>query len=167
MAEQAKREGQEASGASSDNPTIVDCIKAIAAYNARASLDNEYYMTLFLKSWWSNLYNRPLKDPLLESYTLEELIYEFYDRLERSKAAEERSAQETDKMEEAKEKEVLDWAEQEEKKELEEMRMAAEKAAADPTQDPENIKWMNEQLDKYKQAYGDSFGEDIDESFED
>lgn len=122
-------------------------------------------MLLFLKSWWSNLYNRPLKDPLLESYTLEELLYEFYDRMERQKAAEERVAQEADKMEEAKEKEVLDWAEQEERKEMEEMRRMAEKAAADPTQDPENVKWMNEQLQKYKEVYGDSFGEDIDETF--
>lgn len=122
-------------------------------------------MTLFLKSWWSNIYNRPLKDPILESYTLEELLYEFYDKMERTKAAEERVNDDTDKIEEAKEKEVLDWAEQEEKKELEEMRAAADKAKADPTQNPENVKWMEEQLDKYKQVYGESFGEDIDEEF--
>lgn len=123
-------------------------------------------MTLFLKSWWSNLYNRPLKDPLLESYTLEELLYEFYDKIERQKAAEDRSTQEADKIEEAKEKEVLDWAEQEEKKELEELQRQADKATtADPAQDPENVKWMKEQLEKHKQVYGDSFGEDIDESF--
>lgn len=123
-------------------------------------------MTLFLKSWWSTTYNRPLKDPLLMSYTLEELLYEFYDKMERQKAAEERLAQETDKIEEAKEKEVLDWAEQEEKKELEEMKRMAEKASIDPTKDPENVKWMNEQLEKYKQVYGESFGEDIDETFD-
>ncbi len=121
-------------------------------------------MTLFLKSWWSNLYNRPLKDPLLESYTLEELLYEFYDKMERQKAQEERATKEADKMEEAKEKEVLDWAEEEEKKELEELRKAA--ASNNPVQDPENIKWMNEQLEKYKEVYGDSFGEDVDETFD-
>ena len=121
-------------------------------------------MTLFLKSWWSNLYNRPLKDPLLESYTLEELLYEFYDKMERQKAQEERATKEADKMEEAKEKEVLDWAEEEEKKELEELRKAA--ANNNPAQDPENIKWMNEQLEKYKEVYGDSFGEDVDETFD-
>lgn len=122
-------------------------------------------MILFLKSWWSNLYNRPLKDPLLESYTLEELLYEFYDRMERQKAAEERTIQEADKMEADKEQEVLDWAEQEEKKEMEALRQAADKAAADPTKNPENIKWMNEQLERYKQEYGESFGEDIDDTF--
>lgn len=122
-------------------------------------------MTLFLKSWWSNTYNRPLKDPLLESYSLEELLYEFYDKIERQKAAEERATKDADKMEEAKEKEVLDWAEQEEKKEIEEMKAQAAKLAADPTSDPANLKWMNEQLEKYKQEFGDSFGEDIDETF--
>jgi hypothetical protein len=128
MANQAKREDQDTPESSSTELTIVECIKAIAAYNARADLASEHQMTLFLKSWWSNTYNRPLKDPLLESYTLEELLYEFYDKMERQKAAEERVAQDTDKMEEAKEKEVLDWAEQEERKEMEEMmRQAAEK----------------------------------------
>lgn len=123
-------------------------------------------MTLFLKSWWSNTYNRPLKDPLLESYTLEELLYEFYDKIERQKAAEERVEQEADKMEEAKEKEVLDWAEAEEKKELDELQRAANKATiADPRKDAENIKWMKEQIDNYKQVHGESFGEDVEEQF--
>lgn len=120
-------------------------------------------MVLFLKSWWSNLYNRPLKDPLLESYTLEELLYEFYDKMERQKADSERVIKEADKMEEVKEKEVLDWAEEEERKELAELQKAA--SNSNPAQDPENVKWMNEQLEKYKEVYGDSFGEDIDESF--
>ena len=164
MANQAQREGQEASAGDSSELTLVDCIKAIAAYNARADLTTEHQMTLFLKSWWSTTYNRPLKDPLLESYTLEELLYEFYDKMERQKASEERVTENADKMEEAKEKEVLDWAEQEEKKELEEMRKMAEKPA-DPTKDPANIKWMAEQMKQAKQTHGDSFGEDIEETF--
>lgn len=168
MAKEAKGKGREAEGAR--EPSVVDCIRAIAAYNARADLTTEHQMTLFLKSWWSSTYNRPLKDPLLESYTLEELLYEFYDKMERRKAAEERVALEADKMEAAKEQEVLDWAEAEEKKELEELQRMADKAqskeAQDPTKDPANIQWMNEQLALAKQQYGDTFGEDIDESFE-
>jgi hypothetical protein len=31
----------------------------------------------FLQFWWSRKFNRPLKDPLLLSYTLEELAYEW------------------------------------------------------------------------------------------
>jgi 5-methylcytosine-specific restriction endonuclease McrA len=30
-----------------------------------------------LKLWWCNKFNRPLKDPLLEQYSLEELAYEY------------------------------------------------------------------------------------------
>lgn len=121
-------------------------------------------MILFLKSWWSNLYNRPLKDPLLESYTLEELLYEFYDKMERQKADSERVIKEADKMEDVKEKEVLDWAEEEERKELAELQKSA--AKVNPAQDPENIKWMDEQLGKYKEEFGEDFGDDIEETFD-
>jgi hypothetical protein len=31
----------------------------------------------FLRFWWCRTYNRPLKDPLLMSYTADELSYEF------------------------------------------------------------------------------------------
>lgn len=34
-------------------------------------------LTRFLKFWWVQKYSRPLKDPVLESYTLDELCYEF------------------------------------------------------------------------------------------
>lgn len=167
MATKAEGKGQEASG-SEQELTVVDAIRAIAAYNARADLTTEHQMALFLRSWWSSIYNRPLKDPLLDSYSLEELLYEFYDKMERQKAAEERVAQDADKMEAAKEKEVHDWAEAEEKKELEEMQRAADaqvKKSQDPTKDPANVKWMEEQMAMAKKMYGDSFGEDIDESF--
>jgi hypothetical protein len=147
---------------------IVESIKTLAARNARAKLDNDETMLLFLQSWWSRTYNRPLKDPLLLSYTLEELLYEFYDRIERAKAAEEQLEEESDKIEEEKEKGALDWAEAEEKRELE----AAQKAESqksedkpDPTKDPENIRWMEEQIQKAKTEFGESFGEDIDENF--
>ena len=56
---------------------VVESIRRLAAHNARAPLDTEEQVLLFLQSWWSRTYNRPLKDPLLHSYTMEELIYEF------------------------------------------------------------------------------------------
>lgn len=124
---------------------------------------------LFLKSWWSRTYNRPLKDPLLESYTTEELLYEFYDRIERNKAEEERLEQDSVKIEEDKDKAAEDWAEKMEREEREaELRKEASKTAtkSDPTKDPENVKWMEEQIRAAKQVYGDSFGENIDENFE-
>lgn len=124
---------------------------------------------LFLQSWWSRTYNRPLKDPILLSYTLEELLYEFYDRIERIKAIDEKLELEDDKIEMEKEQNLLDWAEQEEKKELEALRDEVTKSelesVKDPTKDEANIAWMEEQIQKAKEVYGESFGEDIEEDF--
>lgn len=155
---------------SGDDLNVVDHIKKLTAYNARAPLDTEEQLLLFLQSWWSKIYNRPLKDPLLQSYTLEELLYEFYDRIERTKAEEERLDQEDVKIEEEKGKADEDWAERMEREEREaEMRESGAKSqeVADPTKDPNNVKWMEEQMAKAKAQFGESFGEDIDTTFED
>ena len=80
-------EGKSEEGSRNDL-TTVDAVRAIAAKNARAELSDEKQLMLFLQSWWSRTYNRPLKDPLLLSYTTEELLYEFYDRVERRLAEE-------------------------------------------------------------------------------
>lgn len=151
---------------------LVDSIKTIAAYNARAELDTEEQLLLYLQSWWSRLYNRPLKDPLLSTYSLEELLYEFYDRIERTKAEEERFEQEGDKIDIDKEKKDLDWAEQMEMQELEAEKAEKAKESAnaaepvDPTQSPNNVAWMEDQLKQAKEQYGDSFGENINENFD-
>lgn len=112
-------------------------------------------MELFLKSWWSKTYNRPLKDPLLESYTIQELLYEFHDKSERRYAAEIQLEEEADKIEVEQEQEVLDWVEEEERKDR-------EAAEAEQKQKEEDEKWMLEQL---KKEHGDDFGEDIDLDF--
>lgn len=149
---------------------IIDAIQNLAKQNARSPLDNEEQIWLFLASWWSRTYNRPLKDPILQTYSTEELLYEFYDRIEREKASEESTEEESDKIEQAKEQIALDWAEQEEKRELEELaKKEAGKSVAevDPTQDPNNQKWMQEQLREQKRLLGDDFGEDMDFSMGD
>jgi hypothetical protein len=150
--------------------SIVDAIKKLAAHNARADLDTDEQLLLFLQSWWSRTYNRPLKDPILMSYTIEELLYEFYDRVERTKAEQERLEQDSVKIEEDKDKAAEDWAEQMERQEREaELRDQAgksEQPIKDPTKDPANIAWMEEQIQKGKEEFGESFGEDIDEGFE-
>lgn len=154
---------------SGPEPTIVDSIKKIAAHNARADLNTEEQLLLFLQSWWSRTYNRPLKDPLLQTYSLEELIYEFYDRIERTKVDQERFEQDDVKIEVEKEKADLDWAERMEREEREnEMRAEAaknNKPIPDPTKDPANIKWMEEQMAAAKAKFGDSFGEDVELDF--
>lgn len=174
MAERPNKENQGSSGSSSGSQEdressrgTIDLIRDLASAHARAPLDSDENILLFLKSWWSRTYNRPLKDPLLQEYTVEELMYEFFDRIERAKAAEEATEQESDKIEEEKEKAVLDWAEQEELRELEEMKREGEASIkSDPTKDPENIKWMEEQMAAHKEKFGDDFGDDISESFE-
>lgn len=164
-----RRTKEEDSDSSGSELTIIDAIKVRAAKNARAELDSEEQLLLFLQSWWSRTYNRPLKDPLLQEYTLEELLYEFYDRIERAKADEERLEQESVKIEEEKGKADEDWAERMEREEREaELRAEAKKSESpkDPTKDPVNIAWMEEQLKAGKQAFGESFGEDIEDNFE-
>ncbi len=97
-------------------------------------------------------------------------MYEFYDRIERSKAEQERLEREDVKIEEDKERAALDWAEQEEKRELEAIKAQAaansKSATQDPTKDPDNVAWMEEQIRKAKEVYGETFGEDIEETFE-
>lgn len=131
-------------------------IDAITYNLARSELDSEFKQLLFLQSWWSRTYNRPLKDPLLLEYTIDELYYEYRDRIERDEAIEERSEQEADKIEDSKVDESLKWAEEEERKEREN----SEKKASDQ-------KWMDDQLAKYKEEFGEDFGNDIAGDFSD
>lgn len=100
---------------------------------------------------------------------MEELLYEFYDRIERNKAEEERLEQDSVKIEEDKDKANEDWAEKMEREEREaELRKSANKpeTIVDPTKDPKNIAWMEEQMRAAKVIHGDTFGEDIEENFE-
>lgn len=149
----------------------IDHIKKLAEHNANADLDTIESLETFLASWWSRKYNRPLKDPLLASYTLEELLYEFHNHIERAKAAEKQLEQEGDRIEDEVKQANLDWAEQEELKELEQLKsMAAAQEKKDdekphkPTK--EDIEWMEQKMKEAKEVYGDSFGEDIEEDFE-
>lgn len=81
---------------------------------------------------------------------------------------EEALEQEDVKIEEAKDKADEDWAERMEREEREaELRAEAAKSEAksDPTKDPENVKWMEEQIRVNKQIHGETFGEDIELDF--
>ena len=97
----------------------------------------------------------------MESYTLHELLYEYYDKIERIAVSEELIELETDKIEFEQEQETIDWAEEEERKERE-----AEEAKA--IEEEERIaqeeEWM---LEKLKDEHGDDFGKDINADFED
>jgi len=126
---------------------------------------------LFLQSWWSNEYKRPLKDPLLQQYTLAELLYEFYNKKERQKAQDNIAEKNDDKIEDERLKANLTWAEAEEKKELERLQKLKvdnvdKKTAEKIISDPDNQQWMKDQIDKElktgKKIHGDDFGEDLD-----
>lgn len=131
---------------------------------------------MFLMNWWCTYYNKPLKDPLLQQYTLEELAYEYYLIGEIAAFKQELANRETDKIEEEKLQEAEAWADMMEaeeeaerqaqlKKEQEEAEPEPEETL-DPRSDPEQIKWMEEEMKKSKLLFGDDFGEDVSLDFE-
>lgn len=130
-------------------------------YRAREPLDNEAAQLRYLMSWWSKTYSRPLKDPLLKEYTLEELYYEYRDRIEREEAAEEAAEKKTDNIEQEKIDEALAWAEAEEK--MEQTQPDSNGARWMPSE--EDKLWMDRELDRAKEEFGEDFGEDINEEF--
>lgn len=77
-----------------------------------------------------------------------------------------------DRIEEEKLQEDDDWADQ-----MEAMVASEEKTKAepppkkeepyDPLKDPENIKWMEKEIEASKSFFGDDFGEDVSISFDD
>lgn len=144
--------------------SALNCIDLIVEQVSRESLDNEAAQLRFLQFWWSKTYSRPLKDPLLKEYTLEELYYEFKQYSEREKASKERVEQEADNIDKEKIDEALAWAEAEEKKELEANK---DKSNSDWKPTEEDKKWMEDQLQQAKEIYGENFGEDISEDFSD
>jgi hypothetical protein len=126
--------------------STVEAIRKIATNHARSEISTEIDMLRFLRSWWSREFNRPLKDPLLAAYTLEELLYEYFIRKERAAAAEEAVEQQSDKIEDDTLKANLDWAAEEERKEQEELQKAEE---------------AKKVLFDGKQQFGEDFGEDV------
>jgi len=158
--------------------TLFEQINAIARRDARLEIGDKKNH-LFLTNWWCRQYNRPLKDPLLNQYTIEELAYEFFLINEIAIYKDELINEETDRIEEAIEQEGMDWADQmeaeeeaEEKalaKKLADKAEAAKKAkeeAGDPLRDPDQVKWMEEEIKKSKSVFGDDFGEDVSLDFE-
>ena len=86
-------------------------------------------------------------------------MYEYYNKIERIKAAESILEEEADKIEVAEEQKVFDWVEQEELREQEEARIKAEEDSAKKAEDEA---WMLEQL---KKEHGEDFGNDIETDF--
>lgn len=123
--------------------------------------------------WWCEHYKRPLKDPLLQEYTLEELAYEYYMVNEKDVYREEMAKDEADKIEEAKLQDEEDWADMMEAQfdeQVEEPKKPEKKEEppkpVDPRLDPKNIEWMEKHIEENKLFFGEDFGEDVGISFE-
>jgi hypothetical protein len=87
-------------------------------------------------------------------------MYEFYDKISRKAAEDERVEQEADKIEDKKTDETLKWIEEEERKE-QELNASKSKDTLEESS-AEQDEWMLEQL---KKQHGDDFGEDVDLKF--
>ena len=51
--------------------------KLAKAHHIQDPLGSHESFERFLRFWWCQKYNRPMKDPLLDLYTVEELTYEW------------------------------------------------------------------------------------------
>lgn len=143
-------------------PNILDHLRDIAKRHVRArSGENSIYRQLSF--WWCKKYNRPFRDPLLQSYTLEDLIYEYYMVTEAEEYKRELEEQEADKIEEAKIKADEDWADAMEAEEEE----VEEPTQPNPLEDPKNKEWVEKEIEKSKLFFGDDFGDDINMTFDD
>lgn len=108
-----------------------------------------------MSGWWSSRYSRPIKDPLLQTYTLEELLYEYFLHTEKDVV-------DAEQIENAKGKEEDDkldaeeaWADQMEAEFEAELEAERKKT--------EQEEWMKKQLEEESQE----FKEDLSINFED
>ena len=162
-----RRLGKLATGVDIDSLSSFELLKIIATHHAREYTSNNGAL-LFLQSWWSRTYNRPMKDPILHEYTPEELMYEYLDHTERSKHAEETAEQQVEEKEDSKFDEAMKWAEEEEAKDREREQSKEKPEEKQPLPagvTPEDVKWMEEQLAKEKAELGEDFGEDFSGEF--
>lgn len=144
--------------------SLFEAIQQLARKHARQSLDTEEATMRFLISWWCKYYNRPMKDPLLKEYTVEELAYEYYNVIEREAFSVEIREKEQDKIEEEAWDEAEAWADQ---MEAEEAEVGKKDKDFNPLTDPDEIAWMEEQMRKDREQFGEDFGEDLSMNFGD
>ena len=100
---------------------LLDNIKRLVDLERDKSRLSGDEFLFFLKRWWCSYYKRPYKDPLLDSYTFEELYFEYCDvNYQNAKDAKETTSKTEIPQEE------WDWAAEEEAKELAEKQVSKE-----------------------------------------
>lgn len=129
-------------------------IRCIAATDVRDNTSDASTL-LSLMTWWCDRYNRPMKDPLLQSYSFEELMYEYALFDERIKAVKEEQEEADTIKEEQKNAELDKWIDEEEAKEQ-----------GSQASTPADAEWMNKMLSEQKAEMGEDFGEDISLNFD-
>lgn len=114
------------------NPYLISDIESLVKKQLRRPLVTDEAISLWLQIWWSKKYERPLKDPLLLEYTLEELIYEFFISQEYEVVQKEKAELEAEQKEKEKMDQANAWAD-----ELEAQMEAQMAQTAPPLTDPE------------------------------
>jgi len=76
-----KRQKQSYGGYSSDSASLelYDSVKQLAESDLEKEFLTYDELLFKLRRWWCQHYKRPYKDPLLDSYTFEELLFEYFD----------------------------------------------------------------------------------------
>jgi hypothetical protein len=91
--------------------------------------------------WWSKTYKRPLKDPILLSYTFEELLFEYYDKIIREEEENARNVlgDTSDEFSDKEIEESIEWIKQQEALDRSEL-------AVDESSNDEDISDIGEDL---------------------
>jgi len=148
-----------------DSSSIVSLIKKLVRKHIQEGIQDLSSLSRFLKIWWCKYYSRPFKDPLLETYSLEELLYEYFYFIEEKQWQIEKEQLEGDKIEEDKRKDGLKWAEEMEKMEQLENDKIQQNKIENTNITDKDKQWMEEYIKKNKEQQGETFGEDIEEVF--
>jgi hypothetical protein len=116
-------------------------IENLVKFQLRRPLVEEEAVSLWLQVWWSKKYERPLKDPLLLEYTLEELMYEFFVSQEYEVVQKEKEDEKQAKIDKEKYDQGLAWAEEMEKQAMQSQQqwMEKEEASSEMFTPPEDL----------------------------
>ena len=140
-------------------------IQELARRDVR-SREGEKYTFQYLSSWWSRYYNRPLKDPLLQQYTLEELAYEYYAVSETNVYQKELDNESTDKIEEEKLRQANEWADKMEDDEDDTEWTEEELAELDiptPKASKQDEEWIKQNIDENELFFDEDLNLTFDE----
>lgn len=166
MAKQHQKQSFRSFSSDDASLELYESVKKLAETGLRNKERLNYDELLFsLRRWWCQYYKRPYKDPLLDSYTIEELMFEYFDITESNKDPEAKVSEEV-------ESEDRDWAAEEDEREAAEwaMRQDAEAQKEVMPATPENDTIVEEAVgladdkwaDKHEKVLVNPTADDVD-----